>query len=389
MKRYAQETIYFAAAKRTPFGSFLGSLAGLTATDLGYQAAKSALASINLDPGAIDHVIFGNVLQTAKDAIYLARHIGLRCEIPHRVPALGLNRLCGSGFEVVVQGARLLANNEAQAVLVGGSESLSQAPHVIRGARSGIALGHSKMEDSLWECLHDTYVNLPMALTAEKLAELYHINQEQVDNYALRSQMLYFDALKQHKFLDELAPLQWLQYDEHPRLNTSLEALKKLPKVFKKDGVIHAAAASGICDGAAALIMCTESFIAKHQLKALGELISFGISGCDPSIMGIGPVPAIKQCLAKAELDLSDISMIEINEAFAPQVLAVQLELNLDINKLNIHGGALAIGHPLAASGARITTHLLHSLKNQPGALGLGSACIGGGQGIAVLIRSI
>lgn len=396
MKKYATETIYFIAAKRTPFGSFLGSLAGLSATDLGQMASQAALSAINLAPQEIDQVIFGNVLQTAKDAIYLARHIGLKCELPQSVPALTVNRLCGSGFEAIVQGARLLAMKEAQAVLVGGAESLSQAPHVIRGARQGIPLGQSKMEDSLWECLNDTYVNLPMALTAENLAELYKISQEQVDNYSVASQERYSQALSAGKLSDEIAPIacgtaknpKVLEKDEHPRA-TSLEGLKKLPKVFKKDGVIHAGAASGICDGAAALIMCNESFVKKHHLKPLGELISFGVSGCDPKIMGIGPVPAIKQCLSKAEISLNDLSMIEVNEAFAPQVLAVQKELNLDNNKLNIHGGAIAMGHPLGASGARIAGHLLHSLKNQPGALGLGSACIGGGQGIAILIKSI
>ncbi len=397
MKKYAQERILFVAAKRNPFGTYLGSLAKFSATELGVHAAKAALLSSGLSPSHIEHVIFGNVLQSSKDAIYLARHVGLKSEIPDSVPALTVNRLCGSGFEAIVQGARMIGSKECSSVLVGGAESLSQAPHVIRGARTGLPLGQGKLEDSLWECLNDSYVNMPMAITAENLAEKYNLRQEEVDNYSLRSQTKYAQAHQAGLFNDEISAIECgtakqpksLTADEHPRPNTSLEALQKLPKIFKAEGVIHAGAASGICDGAAALIMCSESFAVKHGLIPLGELIAFGIAGCDPKIMGIGPVPAIKQCLLKSDLSLRDMDMIEVNEAFAPQVLAVQKELGIPEEKLNIHGGAIALGHPLGASGARIAAHLLHSLKNSRGALGLGSACIGGGQGIAVLIKSM
>ncbi len=396
MKKYSDEAIYFVAAKRNPFGTYLGALAKFSATDLAVHATKAAFADSGISPTSIDHVIFGNVLQSSKDAIYLARHVGLKSEVPEAIPALTVNRLCGSGFEAIVQGARMLATKEARCVLVGGTESLSQAPHVIRGARTGLALGQSKLEDSLWECLSDSYVNMPMAITAENLAEKYALNQDEVDSYSVASQSRYQQALEQGRFNDEIAPIECgsakaprlLEKDEHPRPQTTLEGLKKLPKVFKPDGVIHAGAASGICDGAAALIMCTASFVEKHGLRPLGELIDFGTSGCDPKIMGIGPAPAIRQVLAKTALSLSEMAMIEVNEAFAPQVLAVQKELEIPETKLNIHGGAIAIGHPLAASGARITAHLLHSLKNQKNALGLGSACIGGGQGIALIIKS-
>jgi acetyl-CoA acyltransferase 2 len=273
---------------------------------------------------------------------------------------------------------------------------MSQAPHIIRGARRGLALSQGALEDSLWESLHDSFINTTMAVTAENLAAKYKISQEEVDNFCLKSQQNYQQACARGVFTDEIAPISCkitkntmlLDYDEHPRPDTSLAALQKLPKIFKAEGVIHAAAASGICDGAAALLMCTESFAHEHALKPLAELISFGMSGCDPNLMGIGPVSAIKICLERAELNLDHITMIEINEAFAPQVLAVlkELEIRRDIN---IHGGALAIGHPLAASGARISAHLAHSLKDQPHALGVGAACIGGGQGIAVLLRSL
>jgi len=396
MKRSLCEDIYIIAAKRTPFGSFLGSLANLSATDLGVIAARGALASAEISPELIDHVIFGNVLQTSKDAIYLARHIGLKCEIPKTTPSLGVNRLCGSGFEAVTQGARLLATEEAQCVLVGGSESMSQAPHIIRGARRGLTLGQSVLEDSLWESLNDTYINTNMALTAEKLGADFEISQKEVDLFCLRSQKNYQEALKKNAFIDEIEPTafgtvrkpQILYQDEHPRADTSLEHLQKLAKVFKSDGLIHAAAASGICDGAAALVMCSGNFLKKHTIRPLAQLVSFAVTGCDPNIMGIGPVDAIKACLLNASLTLNQIAMIEINEAFAPQALAVAKALKLDEHKLNIHGGALAIGHPLGASGARLTTHLVHSLKAQAGSFGLGAACIGGGQGIALIIKS-
>lgn len=385
--------IYFLAAKRTPFGSFLGALNKRSATDLGVSASQAVLLEAQIAPDKIDHVIFGNVLQTAKDAIYLARHIGLNCEIPQSVPALTVNRLCGSGFEAIIQGAHLINGELADCVLVGGSENMSQAPHVIRGARNGIRLGQGQLEDSLWECLNDTFVDLPMGMTAENLAIQYDISQEEVDQYSLRSQQLYQEALKKGAFKEELIEVQAsrdsdiLSKDEHPREDASLEAIRKLPKVFKKDGVIHAGAASGISDGAAALIMCSQSFLDKNDHKPLGELLSFGISGCDPRIMGIGPVNASKICLERTPYHLSDMDMVEINEAFAPQVLAVQKALSLDMAKLNTNGGAIAIGHPLAASGARIAGHLLHNLNDN--ALGLGSACIGGGQGIAILLKKV
>lgn len=396
MKRAFNQRIFFIGAKRTPFGKFLGSFAGYSATDLGVYASKAAVTEAKIAPSSVEGVIFGNVLQTSKDALYLARHIGLKCELAVSIPALTVNRLCGSGFEAVIQGARLIETKEASCILVGGTENMSQAPHIIRGARTGLNLGQSQLEDSLWESLNDTYVNMPMGITAENLAERYNISQEEVDEYSLLSQQRYQQALAQKAFDDEITGVlvgkkdpTLLTQDEHPRKETSLEGFKKLPKVFKKDGVIHAGAASGICDGAAALLMCNEAFVQKTGCKPLGELICFGITGCDPRIMGIGPVEAIKTSLTKSSLTLDDMSMIEVNEAFAPQVLAVKKELGLDTRKLNIHGGAIAVGHPLAASGARITTHLLHTLKHKPNQLGIGSACIGGGQGIAVVIQCL
>jgi|SRR5579871_4746756 len=397
MRTIFHEPVYVVDAKRTPFGAFLGSLSRYTATDLGVLCAQACLRSSAIAPELIGHVIFGNVLQTSKDAIYLARHIGLRAGILAAIPAVTVNRLCGSGFEAIIQGARLISNKEAQCVLVGGTESMSQAPHIIRGARVGLSLGQSMLEDSLWECLFDTYANMPMGITAENLAELYHISQDEVDDYSVMSQHRYQRALLNNGFSDEITPIAYeskqgtvtIAVDEHPRKNASHEALKKLPKVFKKDGVIHAGAASGICDGAAALILCNETCLVKHQLTPLSEILSFGVTGCDPKIMGIGPVDAIKQCLNKVSVSLDHVAMVEVNEAFAPQVLAVKKALDLNMDRLNIDGGAIAIGHPLGASGARIAAHLVHSLKKSPQSLGVGSACIGGGQGIAILVRSM
>lgn len=397
MKQFGDEEIVFVSAKRTAFGTFGGSLKGFSATDLGVVAARAALSQAGVKPDDVDHVIFGNVLQTSADAIYLARHIGLRSELPEHVPALTVNRLCGSGFEAIVQGAQLLLLGEARCVLVGGTESMSQAPHVIRGARWGLPLGKGELEDSLWTALTDSYTGMPMAITAENLAEKYGISQEEVDAFSVRSQKLHADAQKAGRYDDEIAPVEVkskkgtteFKVDEHGRPDTTVEALKKLPKVFKKDGVIHAGAASGICDGAAALVLCTRKLAEKKGLRPLGRLVSWGVSGCDPKIMGIGPVPAAKNALARAEAKLDDMDLIEVNEAFAPQALAVQKELGIPEEKLNVDGGAIAIGHPLGASGARITAHLLYALKQRGGKVGLGSACIGGGQGIAVIVEAL
>jgi acetyl-CoA acyltransferase 2 len=395
MRSVFNQPIFIVAAKRTPFGTYLGALSRISAIDLGAHAAKSALMAAKISPQKIDQVIFGNVLQTSKDAIYLARHIGLKCEIPAVVPALTVNRLCGSGLEALVQGARLINSHEAQCVLVGGTENMSQAPHVIRGARAGLSLGQGSLEDSLWESLTDSFINVPMGITAENLAQKYQISQSEVDEYSARSQHLYQEALRTGIFNQEIASIacgsqkipQILAMDEHPRKDSSIESFKKLPKIFKPDGVIHAGAASGICDGAAALILCNESFAKDNNLKPMAELLSFGITGCDPNIMGIGPVSAIKSAMAKSHIKMTDLSMVEVNEAFAPQALAVKKELSIDENIFNIHGGAIALGHPLGASGARIACHLTHALKKDE--LGVGSLCIGGGQGIAVVIKAM
>ena len=386
------------SAKRTPFGTFNGALKKLTATDLGVIASKAAIEESGVAATDIDHVYFGNVLQTAKHAIYLARHVGLRSGLPIGSPAVTLNRLCGSGFESITAGAREIMTGGADIVLVGGSESMSQAPHVIRGGRDGFVFGRSpELEDTLWSCLTDTYTGMPMAITAENLSEKYEIAREACDAYAVESQQRWAAADKAGYFDAEMAPVtitsrrgdKVIDRDEHPRADSTIEGMAKLRPVFKKDGVVTAGNASGICDGGAALVIANEDVAEEKGLTPIGRLVSWGVSGCDPEIMGIGPVPAAKQALQKANLTIADMDLIEVNEAFAPQYLAVEKALELPRAKTNVNGGAIALGHPLAASGARITTHLLHELKRRGARYALGSACIGGGQGIAVVVEAL
>ncbi len=398
MKRLPKEIVVL-SAKRTPFGTFGGSLKDLSATDLMVVAAKSAIAASGVSTEDVGHVIVGNVVQTSADAIYLARHVGLRAGLPERVPAVTVNRLCGSGFEAVIQGAQRILLGETEACLVGGTESMSQAPHVVRGARWGIPLGKGALEDSLWSALTDSYTGLPMAMTAEKLAEQYGISQDAVDEYSVLSQRRFAAAQEAGRFQEELVPVEvpgrkgptTFAKDEHPRPETTVEGLKKLPKVFKKDGVIHAGAASGICDGAGALVIASGEWAKKKGLRPLARLVGWGVSGCDPKIMGIGPAPAIRAALVATDSRLEDFDLVEVNEAFAPQYLAVEKELGLSREKTNVDGGAIAMGHPLGASGARITAHLVHELRRRlPGkGRGIGSACIGGGQGIALLVEAV
>ena len=400
MNAAGRETgVVFLAGVRTGFGAFGGALKELTATDLGAVAAQEALARSGVAPAQVDHVVFGNVLQTSADAPYLARHVGLRSGLPVDTPALTVNRLCGSGFEAVIQGAQQILLGESRAVLAGGTESMSQAPHVVRGARWGLRLGPSApLEDPLWESLRDAHCGLSMAETAENLAERYGIGREAVDCYAARSQACAKAAWDADVFADEVIPVQltnrktrqlepWAA-DEHMRPDTTPEALAKLPPYFKKDGVVTAGNASGICDGAAALVLTGERFAEEQGLRPIGRLVAWAVAGVDPRIMGIGPVPASRRALEKAGLGLDQMDLVEINEAFAAQYLAVEQELGLDRERTNVHGGAVALGHPLGASGARITLHLLHALRRLPGRYGLGSACIGGGQGAAVIVEA-
>jgi acetyl-CoA acyltransferase 2 len=391
-----RKSIVILGAKRTAFGTMGGALKGVSATDLAVVASKAALAQAGVALGDVGHVIVGNVMQTSADAIYCARHVGLKSGLPIETPALTVNRLCGSGFQAIVNGAEQLLLGEAELVLVGGTENMTQAPHILRGARDGYAFGKAPaLEDSLWNALTDSYSNTPMAVTAENLAVKYEISREACDAYALSSQKRWAAAQEKGFFAQEIAPMTLTQKkasvtfdkDEHPRPQTTLEILAKLAPVFKKDGVVTAGNASGICDGAAALVLATSEYAEKHGHKPLARVVEWGIAGVDPTIMGIGPAPAIRQALTRAGLLLSDMALVEVNEAFAPQYLAVEKELGLDREKTNVDGGAIALGHPLGASGARITTHLVYELARRGGKYAVGSACIGGGQGIALILE--
>ncbi len=390
------KTIVIVGAKRTAFGAMQGSLKALSANDLGVIAAKAALAQSGVAAELIGHVVFGNVLQSSADAIYCARHVGLRAGLPVTTPAVTVNRLCGSGFEAIIQGAQQILLGDHDAVLVGGTENMTQAPHVVRGGREGFAFGKApQLEDSLWSALTDSYCNTPMAVTAENLAMKYGITRQACDELALSSQQRWASAQERGFFKDEIEAAALttkkgttsFDKDEHPRPQTTLETLAKLGPVFKKDGVVTAGNASGICDGAAALVLTTAEFAQAKGLKPLAKLVQWGVAGVEPSLMGIGPAPAIQAALARAGLKLSDIDRVEVNEAFAPQYLAVEKELGLDRAKTNVNGGAIALGHPLGASGARITAHLVYELARIGGRYAVGSACIGGGQGLAVVLE--
>jgi acetyl-CoA acetyltransferase family protein len=393
------DSIVFLSGVRTGFGSFGGSLKDHSATDLGAIAATAALERAGVVPGEVDHCVMGNVVQTSADAAYLARHVALRAGCPVETPAVTVNRLCGSGFEAVIHGAHQILLGESRVVLAGGTESMSQAPHVIRGARWGLRLGPAPpLEDTLWEALRDAQCGLTMAETAENLATRYDLSRADVDAVALRSQQRAKAAWDRGDFADEVIPVAvknrktkqteaWAA-DEHMRPDSTAEGLAKLPPYFKADGVVTAGNASGICDGAAALVITGESVARERGWKPIGRLVAWGVAGVDPAIMGFGPVPASRLALSRAGLSLGQMDIVEVNEAFAAQYLAVERELGLDPARTNMDGGAIAIGHPLGASGARITAHLLHALRRSGGRYGLGSACIGGGQGAAVIVES-
>lgn len=376
---------------------YVGALKDISAIDLGAIAARGALESTGVAPEEIDHTVIGNALQTSGDAIYGARHVALKAGVPFDRPALTVNRLCGSGIQSIVSGAQMIQLGEAQTVLAGGMESMSQAPHVIRGARSGFPLGGGKLEDSLMVALLDTYCNTPMAGTAENLARKFEIPREAQDEYALRSQHQAKRAQDAGYFAEEIVPVEvssrkstvGFDADDHLRPETTLEGLAKLRPAFAKDGFVTAGNASGIVDGAAALIICGEEYVKRQNAKPMGRIVSWAYAGVEPEIMGIGPVPATRQALDKAGLKLSDIDLIEVNEAFAAQYLAVERELGLDRSRTNVNGGAIALGHPLGATGTRLLLTLLLELRRRGGRYGLATACIGGGQGIAMILERV
>jgi acetyl-CoA acyltransferase 2 len=389
--------IFILGGRRTPMTAYVGALKDVKALDLGAAAARGALEATGVAAEEIDHTVVGNALQTSGDAIYGARHVALKAGVPADRPALTVNRLCGSGIQSVINGAHMILLDEARNALVGGMESMSMAPHVIYGARSGFGLGQGKLEDSLMVALLDTYCNTTMAGTAENLARRYEISREEQDAYALRSQQEAKRAQDAGVFAEEITPVEVktrkgvrvVDTDDHLRPDTTLEGLAKLPTAFSKDGFVTAGNASGIVDGAAMLVIAGEDYVKEKSLTPAGRIVSWAYAGVEPDVMGIGPVPAIRKALEKANLKLSDIDLVEVNEAFACQYLAVEKELGLDRSKTNVNGGAIALGHPLGASGTRLILTALNELKRRNGRYGLASACIGGGQGIAIVFERV
>ena len=389
--------IYILGGARTPMAEYAGKLKDMTALELGAIAARAAMERTGVKPEAVEHVVFGNVLQTSADAVYGARHVGLKAGLPIEVPALTVNRLCGSGIQAAVSGAQMIGLGEADVVLTGGMESMSQAPHVIRGLRNGLRLGQGQLEDTLWSALLDTHCGCTMAVTAENCASKYGVSREDQDRYAIRSQQLAERAWKEGRLGQEVVPVEIksrkgvevFAQDDHMRPDSTMEGLAKLPAAFSKNGCVTAGNASGIVDGGAALLLASERGIKSHGLTPIGRLMHWASVGVEPSLMGMGPVPATRRVLEKAGLSLKDIDLIEVNEAFAAQYLSVEKELGLDREKVNVNGGAIALGHPLGMTGTRLLLTLILELRRRKLKRGLATACIGGGQGIAAVVETV
>jgi acetyl-CoA acetyltransferase family protein len=385
------------AGARTPMARYTGAFKDTPANDLGALASREAIRRTGVDPGEFDHAIFGNVMQTSADALYGARHVALKAGLKVETPAVTVNRLCGSGIESISQAAHRILLGEASLVLAGGMENMTQAPHVIRGARTGFRLGEGKLEDSLMTGLTDTYCGFDMAGTAENVAAEYGITRRASDEYALRSQQAAEAAYRAGRMREEIIPVEikkgskteLFSEDDHRRPDTTLETLEKLKPAFRKDGIVTAGNASGIVDGGAAVVVTHAKTARERNWRPLGRIISWATVGVEPRVMGIGPVPATQKALAAAGLKLSQIDRIEVNEAFAPQYLAVEKALGLDRDKTNVNGGAIALGHPLGASGTRLILTVLLELRRTNLRYGLATACIGGGQGIAMIVESL
>ena len=381
------------AAKRTPIGSFMGSLKDVSAADLGIAAAKSVLAGV--EGADIADVIVGNVLQ-AGQGMNVARQIGRGAGLPDSVPAITVNRMCGSGLQAVVSAIQGLRAGDGQMYLAGGTESMSRAPYLLPKAREGYRLGHGELLDSiLVDGLTDVFGKYHMGITAENIAERWNLTREMQDAFALESQNRAARAQEGHHFADELVSVEvpsrkgpvTVDKDEYPRATTA-EALAKLKPAFKKDGTVTAGNASGINDGAAMLVVATEEYAQAHGLPILAEIAGYANVGVDPAIMGIGPARAVPLALEKAGMTVADVDLFELNEAFAAQSLAVVHDLKADPAKVNVTGGAISLGHPIGASGARVLVTLIHQLRRTGKETGVASLCIGGGMGIALAIRA-
>ena len=407
MNAHGLPEVVIVSGARTPMAEWIGgkrgdgqpggALAGVSAIDLGAVAVRAAIERAGITPQTIDHVVMGNALQTSGDAIYGARHVALKAGVPQPVPALTVNRLCGSGLQAVVTATQQLQTGEASWVVAGGMENMSQAPHVLRGLRGGLRLGQGQLEDSLFVALHDSYCGCAMAQTSDNLARAYGISREAQDAFALRSHQLGNEATRNGRFAEEIVPVEVkagrrsavVDRDDHLFPSTSAEGLAKLQPAFGPESFVTAGNASGIVDGAAALVVTTADRARAAGLPPLGTVRGYASVGVDPSTMGIGPAPALRAAVGRAGITLDDIDLFEINEAFAGQYLAVEKELGLDRDKVNVNGGAIALGHPLGATGARLIYTLLLEMRNRHAHWGAASACIGGGQGIAVIFERV
>lgn len=390
--------IYVLGGARTPFGTYGGGLKDVNATQLGVIAAQGAIERVGVPGSALDLAVVGNVIATAPDAAYTARHIALGAGLDEAAPALTVNRLCGSGLQAVISAAQALILGDGKAALAGGTENMSQSPYLIRDARWGIKSGTPEMTDSLLEVLTDLGCGLGMGMTAENLAMQYQIDRDAQDAYAVLSHQRAQAARASGRFAHEIVPVPVptkrgivaFDQDEHIRPETSPESLARLKPSFKREeGTVTAGNASGINDGAAMVVLATGDFVATHGIKPLARIVSYGVAGVDPKIMGIGPVPASKIALDRAGLEIDDVGLVEINEAFASQYLAVEESLGLVRERTNVNGGAIALGHPVGASGGRLLLTLATELRIRQIQFGLASLCIGGGQGIAIIIEAL
>ena len=388
--------VYIVEAKRTAIGTFGGSLQPVSAVDLGITVLKEVMNNLGLQNDDVDEVILGNVYKAGIKG-NPARQVAIHAGLHHTTPAMTLDKQCGSGMKALMLGANEIRLGQADLVVTGGIESMSNAPHIVLNGRWGSRLGDIKTVDALlYDGLHCAIENVHMGITAENLAEKYNISREEQDEYALKSQERAHQAIESGRFKDEIIPVTIksrkgetvFEVDEHPR-KTSLEKLAQLSPAFKKDGTVTAGNASGINDGAAIVVLASEKAVKEHNLKPIGRIVSYASAAVEPKIMGFGPVPASKKALELANMSLDDMDLVEINEAFAAQVLAVNRELQIPEEKLNVNGGAIALGHPVGCSGARIIVTLLHELKKRDQKFGLASLCIGGGQGVTTIIESI
>lgn len=389
--------VYIVDGARTPFGSFGGVFKEVSAEELGLVAAKEAIRRGGFEAAQVDNVVMGNVIQSQKGAPYLARHVALQGGVPIETPALIVNRLCGSGMQAVVSGAQSVRLGESKVGLVGGAENMSQAPYVLRKARWGMKMGDGELADTLSETLSDKLCGIGMGMTAENLAEQYALSREEQDEFAFLSQQRAKEGVDSGRLSEEIVPVtvkgrrgeQQVTQDEHIRPDTRLEKLSQLKPVFRKEGTVTAGNSSGINDGAACMLLASEEAVRRQDVSPVGRIVSWAVCGVEPRIMGIGPAPASRLALERAGMKLEDMDLIEINEAFAAQYLAVEKELGLNRDIVNVNGGAIALGHPVGASGARILLTLLYELRRRGKKYGLASLCIGGGQGIAMVVEAL